>query len=425
VAVLVNNPFVTDARSWKMASTLAAAGYRVTIVARAEEGAPPVTDDESFTVVRVAQPTPLARLPRTRLPAGEDEHGPSATAGDRGRVGRLMTRGRALVRATLGRALQAARYMTLTRLWARDIARVVPPVDVWQAEEMVTLPLALELRRRLGGLVVYDSHDLDVHSARFVRLPRAWRLLLARGERRWARAADALISANDGYAAVLERAWGRAPTVILNSPPDYDPPDPPERRWHHLLGLPADGRVVLYLGLVMPGRGITQLCQAMAQVPSATLVVAGFGAGYESYRQRAMTLPHADRIAFPGSVEHRQILPLVASADVCAMPVQGDTLNHRLNVPTKLFDAMAAGVPVVASDLPGLAPIVRATGCGELCDPDDPVDIARAINLILDAPEVRRVAYRDACLAAARGRYGWPLQAQILRRLYADLRVAG
>ena len=79
------------------------------------------------------------------------------------------------------------------------------------------------------------------------------------------------------------------------------------------------------------------------------------------------------------------------------MPVEGDTLNHRLNTPTKLFDAMGAGVPVVASDLPGMAPIVRATGCGELCDPDDPADIARAIGAIIDAPPERRAAYREAC----------------------------
>jgi len=126
---------------------------------------------------------------------------------------------------------------------------------------------------------------------------------------------------------------------------------------------------------------------------------------------------------FAGSVPHGEILPLVASADVATMPVQGDTLNHRLNVPTKLFDAMAAGVPVVASDLPGMAPIVRATGCGELCDPADPADIARAIRVILAATPERRAAYREACLRAARGPYGWDQQASVLRALYEKLPI--
>ena len=221
------------------------------------------------------------------------------------------------------------------------------------------------------------------------------------------------------------RSWGRKPVIVWNGPSDFEPPDPPQRLWHERLGLAPDQRVVLYLGLVMAGRGIAELCRAMAEVPGAVLVVAGFGVDYERYKAEAAALPHADRIVFPGGVPPTEILPLIAAADVSAMPVQGDTLNHRLNTPTKLFDAMGAGVPVVASDLPGMAPIVRDTGCGELCDPDDPADIARALRAILEASPERRAAYREACLAAARGTYSWGRQASTLLDLYAGLRVPG
>ncbi|MBA3308221.1 MAG: glycosyltransferase family 4 protein [Chloroflexi bacterium] len=420
VALLVNNPFLTDARSWKMASTLAAAGYRVTVVARAEAGLPARVRQDGFDVLRLAQPDPLARLPRVRLPAGEDA--PQASTGLSGRLGSgLVARAAGLLRGTVGRGIQAARYTLLTRQWARAIAREMPQADVWQGEQLIMLPVALELRRRRGGLVVYDAHDLDTQAGRFARLPAAWRRLLARSERRWARAADSVISANGGYAQEQARAWGRVPAVIWNGAPDFEPLDPPERRWHQRLGLPRGVRVVLYLGLVMPGRGIMELARAMAYVPDAVLIVAGFGSDYERYRDDAASLPHAERVMFPGSVPHDEILPFVAAADVAAMPVQGDTLNHRLNVPTKLFDAMAAGVPVVASDLPGMGPIVRATGCGTLCDPDDPLDIARAIRWILDASPEQRAAYRAACLEASQGTYGWARQAVTLRELYADL----
>jgi glycosyltransferase involved in cell wall biosynthesis len=103
------------------------------------------------------------------------------------------------------------------------------------------------------------------------------------------------------------------------------------------------------------------------------------------------------------------------------MPVQPDTLNHRLNTPTKLYDAMGVGVPVVASQLPGIAPLVRETGCGVLCDPTDPADIARGIRQIIDAPEEERLALRRRCLDAARTRYSWAHQAEELLRVYRDL----
>jgi glycosyltransferase involved in cell wall biosynthesis len=84
---------------------------------------------------------------------------------------------------------------------------------------------------------------------------------------------------------------------------------------------------------------------------------------------------------------------------------------------------MGAGVPVVASDLPGIAPIVHETGCGVLCDPTDPSDIARAIREVIDAPEQERLELRLRCLRAARTRYSWQVQARELLRVYDHLEV--
>ena len=103
------------------------------------------------------------------------------------------------------------------------------------------------------------------------------------------------------------------------------------------------------------------------------------------------------------------------------MPIQPSTLNHRLTTPNKLFEAMAAGVPVVASDLPGMAPIVRETGCGVLCDPTDPASIAAAIRTILDAPADERAGYRERALAAAHATYSWEAQVEVLLAEYGRL----
>ena len=103
------------------------------------------------------------------------------------------------------------------------------------------------------------------------------------------------------------------------------------------------------------------------------------------------------------------------------MPIQPSTLNHRLTTPNKLFEAMAAGVPVVASDLPGMAAIVRETGCGLLVDPTDASAIAAAISSLLDAPVAERDAMRKRSLAAHRSTYNWESQAAILLGEYGRL----
>ena len=97
------------------------------------------------------------------------------------------------------------------------------------------------------------------------------------------------------------------------------------------------------------------------------------------------------------------------------------TLNHRLTTPNKLFEAMAAGVAVVASDLPGMATIVRATDCGVLCDPTDPTEIAAAIRRILDAPEDERLAFGRRGLVASHTTFNWETQVGLLLDEYGRL----
>ena len=417
MAILINNTYVADARAWKTAVSLGQAGYHVTVIARWGAGLATTEQLDHHTVTRIRQPQPLAWLPAPSLPeTGDDPHG---------RTGGLRRR----VRDTVGRGIQALRYLRMSRAWSKIIAEQVDGFDVWQAESVITLSLAVSLRSHFGGIVVYDANDIDSEAGRMARLPGPWKQLLRRHEKRLARAADAVVTVSDPYAQILQRVLGRPVDAVVRNAAMVDDigaavrPEDVARsdRFHEMFGLPPSHRVVLYIGQVMGGRGLRQLFEAISLIDDADLVVAGFGPDYERYRTIAAALPHADRIHFAGSVPPAEIPEWTRGADVSAMPVQPDTLNHRFNTPTKLYDAIGVGVPVVASKLPGISPIVKETGCGVLCDPADPADVARAIRDIIDAPDDERVALRMRCLEAARSRYAWQHQARELLRVYDDI----
>ena len=112
---------------------------------------------------------------------------------------------------------------------------------------------------------------------------------------------------------------------------------------------------------------------------------------------------------------------MTASADVSVMAIQGTTENHRYTTPQKLFESIAAGVPVVASDLPGMAGIIAGTPIGVLCDPASPASIAGAIREILDEAPNARAARRAAVLQIARDEYNWEAQVATLFAVYASL----
>jgi glycosyltransferase involved in cell wall biosynthesis len=103
------------------------------------------------------------------------------------------------------------------------------------------------------------------------------------------------------------------------------------------------------------------------------------------------------------------------------MLYQPNTDNHRHVTPQKLFESLAAGVPVVASDLPGMRAIVTETGCGVVCDPTSPEAIARAIRSLLEQSPDEREAARARCLAAAHRRYNWESQVDALFGAYRRL----
>jgi glycosyltransferase involved in cell wall biosynthesis len=88
----------------------------------------------------------------------------------------------------------------------------------------------------------------------------------------------------------------------------------------------------------------------------------------------------------------------------------------------KLFEYMAAGIPVIASDLPGWRDIVAGTGCGLVADPRDHAAVAAAIEYLLTQPE-EAVAMGERGRAAVRERFNWDAEGARLLSLYRDLQA--
>jgi glycosyltransferase involved in cell wall biosynthesis len=415
-----------DSRSQRIADSMVERGHEVTIIARRASGLPnDETMPEGWRIVRVpvsaVDGLPVPRIIRTAIANRRNRASgrSNAAAGPRTSAIRQGSR-----RGAPGRAIRSVWRMVAIGLTVRSQigqARLVAPnADIYHGMAYMGVPVALALgRRQAVNAVIYDARDIYVDAHNLARLPRPARALLGRVERRWARRANRVVTVNQGYAEVMAARWGmRLPLVVMNcSDARLAPRD---RRFHDRFGLSAETAVVLYHGGLSPERGIEQLIAAMAQLPRCVLVLMGYGA-LES-RLPAMIAEHglADRVRLLPPVPPGELLDWVAAADIAAMPIQASTLNHLLTTPNKLFEAMAAGVPVVASDLPGMSRIIAETGCGLTCDPADPSSIAAAIRRIVDDPTAAK-RMGAAGLAAASGTYSWTGQVEKLAAEYTSL----
>jgi glycosyltransferase involved in cell wall biosynthesis len=429
-----------DSRTYRIASSLAARGHHVTVLARLAPGLPDLESHPAgYRIVRVhvdaidGLPLPAGVRRALRWARSGASAVPGAVSGAADAeepfsvrptvAGRMPVGGAARLRRQVAGLRRIAAMALVVRSQQRAGREVDRGADLYHSMAYMGVPVGLALaRRHPGASVVYDARDIYVDAGNLARLPSPVRRVVGAIERRWARRAGQVVTVNRPYAEVMARRWSiDQPVIVMNCSYRFHPPEPRERRFHQHLGIPAGERVVLYQGGFSPDRGIEQLLDAIGKVPGAVLVLMGYGPLRATLEARTATPQLRGRVYVMEAVAPTELLGWVACADVVAMPIQPSTLNHRLTTPNKLLEAMAAGVPVVASDLPGMADIVREAACGELCDPTSPDSIAAAIRRLLEAPDAERAACAARALAAAHGRYNWETQMGYLLEVYGRL----
>lgn len=264
--------------------------------------------------------------------------------------------------------------------------------DAIHAHDAAMLLPGLLAARRAGARLIYDSHEL----ATGVPYRRgAWPPVVSIVERLGAPRADAVIVVSDGIAARLgERYRLRAAPTVIRNLPDLPPPGAaavPDLRRD--LGV-GDAPLLLHQGAAAAGRGAETLLQALALLPGAHLLFLGVeGADAERLDRRATSLGVAARTHLWRPVPPDALLSHTAQADVGVSLLEDSCENHRLALPNKLFEYVAAGLPVVVSDLPEVARLVEEWQIGWRADPGDAASVAAALEAALarrDDGELRR-----------------------------------
>ena len=450
----VLNDVTRDSRVLREAGTLAAAGHRVTIMATTRSPDEPDGSREErdgFEIVRVAIPRDrtLRRLVRMPWRSVQDAAGQvrDALLARPPRVGRAGALSLGIVASVPWVLLRAAWVVVVNRAlrrpvsiggldyiaawrgetlgWGRRALAHAPVGDVHHGHDMEALPTAANGARRDGARLVYDSHEIFGTWGATLAQPRWLRWAMVRWERRLARRAVAVITINESIAAELRGRLGvRRVVVVHNAAPRWTPPLVPEDRIRAAAGIPADAPIALCHGGFQAGRGLDETAAAMLQsgLERTHLVFLG-------YRGHVIDPILADRrlagrVHYLPAVEPAEVVPWVAGADVDVMAILPADRNSILSTPNKLFESMAAGVPVVTSDLPERRRIVldNADGpLGAVCDSADPTSIAAAVRWVLDQPPEERLALRARCLRAAHERWNWETESARLVALYAEL----
>ena len=167
-----------------------------------------------------------------------------------------------------------------------------------------------------------------------------------------------------------------------------------------------------YAGSFYPGRGIDVILRVAARSPWATFTLAG------NYSLSKVEFPQImENFELTGKLAPREISHFLESCDVVLAPYQADTSDIRGNVttqwmsPLKIFQYMASGVPIIASDLPAIREILTDRTNSLLVEPGDPSAWIDAIALLRDERSLASSLSKNAT-HLFNSNYTWNMRAQ-------------
>jgi len=240
------------------------------------------------------------------------------------------------------------------------------------------------------------------------------------------RAADRVCVLSPDHAdsvAYLHRAGEADPEKLVVMPNGVDSdlfsPGDDDTGLRERLGIPADATVAAFvatLDLAHHFKRVDVAIDALAKLgdPSVHLVVAGGGELLEGFRDRARGAGVAERVHFLGAVPHPELPAVLRAADLFLL-----TTEPPESFGIVLIEAMATGLPAIATDYPGVRAVVEDDDTGLLVGQGDPDAVAAALAELAGDPE-RRVEMGRRGRAKALAEWSWPTLVERMDAAYAE-----
>jgi glycosyltransferase involved in cell wall biosynthesis len=284
--------------------------------------------------------------------------------------------------------------------------------DVYHLHDPELLTIANRLKSA-GKAVIFDAHeDVPVQILGKPYLRPVFRKALSRSfaayEARICRGLDAVATATPFIRDKFLRV--NTNSVDINNYPIPDELVSPE------VDFSGDRTNICYIGSISENRGIHEMVLAMELLDcTAHLSLCGT---FEDEVVRSQVKAYAgwdrvDELGWLGRDDVRQVLSNAVAGLVTLRPLPNYLDSH----PIKMFEYMSAGVPVIASDFQLWREIIEGSDCGICVDPEQPEEIAKAINYLVQNPTRAREMGENG-RKAVQNTYNWPAEERKLVDLY-------
>ncbi len=279
--------------------------------------------------------------------------------------------------------------------------------DVLLSNDLDTLPANFIISRLKRKPLVYDSHEYFTEVPELMNRPgvkRIWEWL----EQKMVPHVHAAITVNRSLADIYSEKYKIPFHIIRNFPAARD---------NSKINTPDKGSsMVLYQGALNMGRGLEQAILAMKYLQDVRLVIAGEGDKSTELMRLAEEEGLLDRVEFLGKIPIQELTEITPLAAVGLSVEQDIGLNYHYALPNKLFDYIQARVPVLVTNLPEMAAIVKQYEIGEIIQELTPEKLAEVLLGMLNNEE--KMTRWKKNLELASREFTWEKEEKIIYRIF-------
>lgn len=282
--------------------------------------------------------------------------------------------------------------------------------DILVANDLDTLAAVYVASRIRRKTIIYDSHEYFTEVPELISRPltrRIWQIL----ERSILPKLAYMYTVSDSIAMDYNKKYGIEMAVIRNFPLRLK-----KTVRHKKFLRTGDDKIILYQGSLNIGRGLELTIRAVQQMDNVKLIIIGTGDVEDKLRKLVHILGVQDKVSFLGRIPQKELVEYTVQADIGISLEETMGLNYYYALPNKLFDYIQAEVPVIVSDLPEMAAVVRHYDIGMVAQTVDSAKLAGLFTEMLHNTQKRK--YWKENLKKAAEELCWEREEHKLLELY-------
>ena len=298
--------------------------------------------------------------------------------------------------------------------------------QVYHSHDFDTLIITFLASSKNKAKFIYDTHEVwsekTVERKVYKKILYfiAKNILIKPVERFILRRANSVITTSEGHAKLISEMYKISkPSVILNCSVKGN-----LKKTEYLrekLGLEDEDKIAIYLGGFMKNRGLENLIKASKRFSNnARLVLIGYGPIKSSLERLIEKNSLQKKVFILDAVSQDEVVRVASSADIGVSPVENASKSYYHSAPNKVFEYIASGLAVAASDFPEMKKIVVDNNVGTVFDPENPQEIEEKINELVGNEELLEKMKRNSKKIFLE-KYNWEKEEKKLIDVYNNL----